>query len=303
MRLLFFSLAALCFCISVLCLRFSTLLSAAPSPQISPNARRVFDWQDARISECSGLAASRRNAGMVWTHNDSGDSARVFLVDLKGVTRATVEFQGAQAEDWEDMAVATHAGESWIYGGDIGDNPQTRAEIVIYRMREPKIALSGTLSALSLPCERMTLRYPDGAHDAETLAVSPRGQILIVSKNPTASGFYAVPKFQNGARQTLKKIGEYAFADSKNTRRFNPRLATGGDFSPDGKFLVVTTYTQAHQWKWPAGDLKTIFQNAPRVADLPKLRQAESICYSVDGRSLLVSSEGKHATLWQLPLP
>ncbi len=38
------------------------------------------------INEASGLAASRRNDGVLYTHNDSGDTGRVFAITTQGFT-------------------------------------------------------------------------------------------------------------------------------------------------------------------------------------------------------------------------
>ena len=34
-----------------------------------------------QIQEASGIVASYRNKGYLWTHNDSGDRNRIFLLD------------------------------------------------------------------------------------------------------------------------------------------------------------------------------------------------------------------------------
>ena len=60
----------------------------------------AFTFQDPRITESSGLAASSRS-GIVFTHNDSGDSARFFAVDDAGRTRTTYALPDVQARDWE----------------------------------------------------------------------------------------------------------------------------------------------------------------------------------------------------------
>ena len=67
---------------------------------------------DGRIHEASGLAASRRHAGVVYTHNDSGDGPRVFALSAAdGALLGEYEVRGrpgaaaVEAHDWEDMAV------------------------------------------------------------------------------------------------------------------------------------------------------------------------------------------------------
>src|SRR5687767_4827760 len=58
-----------------------------------------------RLEELSGLAASVANSGLLWTHNDSGNSAEVFLINDKLEIKLTCKLKGANNRDWEDIAV------------------------------------------------------------------------------------------------------------------------------------------------------------------------------------------------------
>src|SRR5438477_556362 len=71
--------------------------SAVAEPTAKPPyvAHKICDLPDERIDESSGLAASRKYPGCLWTHNDSGDSARLFLLDAQGKTLSEVDVQGA----------------------------------------------------------------------------------------------------------------------------------------------------------------------------------------------------------------
>src|SRR5690606_35971094 len=57
------------------------------------------------INEASGLVASAAHTGYFWTHNDSGDEARIFLIDDSARHKATYYLQGIPAFDWEDIAM------------------------------------------------------------------------------------------------------------------------------------------------------------------------------------------------------
>jgi len=46
------------------------------------------------LNEASGLAASRRNPNILWTHNDSGDENRVFAIDANGNHLGTFLIEG-----------------------------------------------------------------------------------------------------------------------------------------------------------------------------------------------------------------
>ena len=64
--------------------------TARPTPVKPANrlmtVRKIATLEDERINESSGVAASRMYPGYLWTHNDSGDSARLFLIATNGKT-------------------------------------------------------------------------------------------------------------------------------------------------------------------------------------------------------------------------
>jgi len=270
----------------------------APSPLPTYKARQLCELSDERIDESSGLAASRRYPGYLWTHNDSGDKPRLFLIDQQGQTAATVLLQGASARDWEDMAIAGKGDDAWVYAGDIGDNLSWRPSVVIYRWREPKLDLSKGAVTVTVPCERLVVTYPGGPRDAETLLATAGGELIIVSKSAGASAIFKTPKpFKAGATQKLVQIGSYRFAAQNGFGA----LTTGGDLSPDGKRLVIRTYTHAYEWKLPEkSPWSSVWQSVPHSFALPPAKQGESICYSEDGSRLFVTSERRPAPLWEL---
>src|SRR5687768_720191 len=94
------------------------------------------------LSEASGLAASRRAPGRLWTHNDSGEPV-VVVLDARGAVTGRVRLAGAAVQDWEAIAVGPCGTGSCLHVGDIGDNEAKRKRITIYRLPEPEGA-SGT---------------------------------------------------------------------------------------------------------------------------------------------------------------
>jgi hypothetical protein len=290
------------------------LLAAKPTlakstPKVVSAARIISTgtMDDAAITESSGLAASRTFPGGLWTHNDSGDGARVFLINAKGKTRARVSLQGATNRDWEDMAVAGRGAQARVYIGEIGDNAKVHKSLTVYRFAEAQASAAQAqmlyneepAADITLVPEKTTLLYPDGAHDAETLLVTDNGDMLIVTKAQGVSSVYRSPKpFRANTTQTLVKTGQFRFGA---TGLFT-QLTTGGDLSPDGKRVLVRTYTEAYEWKLPAGvnAWRDVWKSAPRRRSLPLTQQGEAICYSADGASWFASSEGELAPLMQL---
>jgi hypothetical protein len=82
------------------------------------------------------------------------------------------------------------------------------------------------------------------------------------------------------------------------------RMATGGDFAPNGKQFVLRTYVAAYLWKLDAGQtLAEALKTRPRRLFLPLSQQGEAICFRADSKALLITSEGKNAPLYEVPLP
>jgi hypothetical protein len=262
-------------------------------------AMLVFLIGDPRIGEASGIATSIVHPGVVYVQNDSGDSARFFALDVNtGRPVATYTVPSATNVDWEDIAVARDKrGVPSVWLADIGDNDASRAEVRIYRVDEPRG------DAVGQP-EVWRLRYPDGPHDAESLAVAPGGAAFIVTKSLLgSSAVYAVPARPDGV-QTLRKIGEIRFTLTGTPG--GPNLvgqltATGAAFSRDGKLLAVRTYTDAYLWRVVDGNVTAALRATPVRVALPAQPQGEGI--AVDGSRLLVDSEGHRSAVYAVPLP
>lgn len=243
---------------------------------------------DKRVSESSGVAPSWLRPGHYYTHNDSGDSARFFEFDLKGKVIREVSVTNAKAVDWEDMASARIGAKAYLFFGDIGDNSEKRIAITIYRVPEGN-SPSVTADAV------FTLTYPDGPHNAETLMVHPRtGDIYIVTKTsegpslifrlaaPRKSGSYVLKKVGSLQIQSLIKQG---------------KLVTGGAISPDAKHVMLRTYLGIFEF-----DVNGSFDSWMKARSRPVQSgfsgQAESVCYSVDGKMVLSTAEGTPCSLF-----
>src|SRR5687768_6399558 len=83
---------------------------------------RVGTLRHGPLGESSGLAASRRNAGVYWTHCDANNPAVVYAVRADGTLLA--EFPvAAKNTDWEAVAVDA---DGRLYVGNIGNNQGKR---------------------------------------------------------------------------------------------------------------------------------------------------------------------------------
>jgi hypothetical protein len=268
----------------------------------------IANLKNPAVNESSGLAASRSNPGIYWTHNDSGDGPLVYAFDAAGESRGVFRVAGAQARDWEDMAVGPgpERSRSYLYLGDIGDNGKARSEIVVYRVLEPKLTAADKNSSKSNPrstasSDAIRLRYPEGKFDAETLLVHPTsGNLYIVTKVmlKNATVYEATAPFTPGKVITMKRIG-----DIKVPSLIGGAL-TGGSISPDGRRVALCDYLQGYEVVLPqrSRDFNDIWKQAVAAFRLGQREQGESITYRADGKALLATSEGKLPPLIQVEL-
>jgi len=259
--------------------------AAAPGPTRPTD--RSCDVSSAVVPESSGVVVSDLEPATVLTHDDSGDSARVFAVSLASCrVTATYALPVPMPTDAEDIALAP-GHRLWL--ADIGDNRGDRASVRLIGVAEP--AGGRPVGA----AEIRTLHYPDGPHDAETLLASPvTGRLWIVTKVLTGvSGVYAVPP--TGMMMTRVATVHVGLGG----------LVTGGDVRPDGRAVVLRTYDDAIVYAVPPGstELGLALASAPvqRFA-LPPSPQGEGVAYARDGRSLVLTSESVGAPVWPLDL-
>ncbi len=248
------------------------------------DSTQLFKFADAQIDESSGLGTSSYGDGIVYTHNDSGDTARFFAVNSSGATVAIYTLKGVTAHDWEDMETGTDAsGKPVLYFGDIGDNSAKRTEIDVYQVPEPRGP------SANVPWIRYRFAYPDGPHNAETLMVDPHThRIFIASKAAIGDGLlYEAP-----AVLSTTAINKLAVVVPQRTV---PMLTTSGDISPDGKLMVLLTYFAAYWSVGVNGELHEF--------PVTEQRQDEAIAFTRDGKSVLVGSEGVHSAVYRIALP
>lgn len=267
---------------------------------------KLANIKNPAVDESSGLAASRTNPNIYWTHNDSGDGPFVYAFDAVGETRGVFRVAGAQARDWEDMAVGPgpEAGKSYLYLGDIGDNDAVRSDVVVYRVPEPVLTAADKTSSKSkprstAPAEAIRLRYPDGKHDAETLLVHPStGNLYIVTKVmlKNATVYEVAAPLKPGETITMKRIG-----DIKVPSLLGGAL-TGGSISPDGRRVALCDYLQGYEVELPAKskNFNDIWTQKITGFSVGQREQGEAITYRADGKALLLTSEGKSPPLIQV---
>lgn len=273
--------------------------SVCPSYATGVTAGRT---PDGILTEASGIAASRRNPGTLWTHNDSGAGPRIFALSSTGATQALYDLDGAGADDWEDIAVGPGpvAGKSYVYVGDIGDNSTARANIDLYRVAEPDVKTGSPTTAMRLSgVEHFKLRYPDGAHNAETLLVDPpTGDVYIVVKSGDGVSpvFRAAAPLSAAATITLQKVATLRFGTAPLTGN---KTTTGGDISPGGDAIAIRSYDSAYLFRRASGTtVADALATPPCRLPLQLELQGEALGFAADSSGYYTVSEGNKAPIY-----
>lgn len=255
--------------------------------------------ESSALTEISGLAASRRNAGVCWVHNDSGDSARVFAMSESGAHLGTYSLNGASARDWEDMAIGPgpDPGVDYLYVADTGDNRRQRVSVTVYRVPEPMVTQDQAPVTETLDdVEALPMCYPEAAFDCETLLVDPEtADVYLVTRDREGTGqahvYRCAAPHTPGVMATLELVTSIALAVQQ----------TGGDVSPDGSAVLLRAHAgPATLWSRPAGGaLWEVFLGTSCLVPLASEPQGEAIAWSADGAHYFSVSEGAHQPVYR----
>ena len=225
------------------------------------------------LMESSGLAVSRRNPELIWSHNDSGSAAVLFALDAAtGAVRGRVSLPIA-TRDWEDVSAGRCPSGDCLYVADIGDNQRGRSQVRIYRLPEPAPGEATTVQP-----EVFTATYSDGPHNAEAMFVVD-ADLFIVTRDRTG-GVY---------RATLTP-GNHAITFHPVTQ-LRLEAVTDAETSRDGTTVVVRTSHEAVLYR--TSDLiRGVVTPSLRIP-LDGLREPQGEGVAIDGNMLYLSSEGR----------
>jgi hypothetical protein len=255
------------------------------------------------LTEASGIAASRRNAGVLWTHND-GSRERIYALSTNGTLLANFDLN-ENVDDIEDIAVGPgpEAGVSYLYVGDIGGNVganTTRADVQVVRIAEPVVELAWAGDARSEnfdDVDSFTLTYPDGSYDAEALLVdSLTGDVFVITKQDGSARIYSA---------SLNGLENEAVVALTFVRAISFDRVSGGDISPDGSQIALRQEEAAFVWSRcdnePVGTaLSRSGQNIPIIGPPDELN-GEGFAFLSDGTGYVTISEGEDPSLYFFP--
>lgn len=256
---------------------------------------KVGTIQSPLITEASGLAASRKNRGVLWIHNDGGPPC-VYAITPEGKHLGTYNLEGARVHNWEDIAIGPGPDPNvdYLYVGDIGDNNSKKKSITVYRVPEPRVDVNQPAANVTLSSvEAIELLYPDGPRDAETLMLDPLTKdIYIISKEGQSKVYRAAYPQSTTAKTTLEYVAKLSWG-----------TATGGDISPDGQMIIVRDYFAASLWRRSKdAPLWRAFEGNECSIPLIFEQQGEAICFDANGSGYFTTSEHKHQPIYYFPM-
>ena len=249
---------------------------------------------DSRLTEISGIVASRINPDIFWVHNDSGDEARIYAVNRNCKLVAIYYLKGVTAIDWEDITIGPGPvdGIDYLYVGDIGDNDAVYPNRSIYRFPEPELnkqsqeVYSDTIQSV----DKITYIYPDGARDAECLLIDPLTKDLYpISKREAKVNVYKLDYPQTTSEVITAKVYCQLLYGYEG---FSSSGVTAGDISRDGREILIKTYSTVYYYQRKENE--TLLEALSATPQNPKYvfePQGEAICWDATGSGFYTTSE------------
>jgi hypothetical protein len=214
--------------------KFACLLlwGACASCGGAPDVVQTGKIDNPRITESSGVVASRRHPNVLWTHNDGGKKETLFAISREGKTLAEFRIAGAKLDDWEDIA-ADDGGH--LYLADTGDNGAKRKSVAVYQVREPDPAVASGTAHVE---KGWVLQYPKGPVDCESLFVFQ-------------TNGYLVTKVTDDRKA---EVYRFLLSGSDQMLEFFARLGidspvTGADLAPNGVAVAMVSKAGAFVYR------------------------------------------------------
>jgi len=230
--------------------------------------------------EVSGMADSYSRPGFIWMLQDKDNPAELLTISHDGQQGPTVKVTGAENQDWEDLFIGPgpEAGKKYLYIADAGDNFGVFANYQIYRVEEPAIGLSETATA-----DKISFVYEDGLHhNTEAILVDPAsGNIILITKDiPSLVFELGYPYSTTTVNIALKRAS------------LKQSTITSAALSPDGKELLLRTYSSMYYWKRNlAESIPATLQEAALEIPIASEPQGESVGFKADNSGFFTFSE------------
>ncbi|HMI83870.1 MAG TPA: hypothetical protein VK550_07230 [Polyangiaceae bacterium] len=264
-------------------------------------AQQAGQITSAALNALSGIGASKRNAGVVYVHNDR-NVAQFFGVSEAGALLGTFNLTGASVEDIEDMAVAHCPAGNCVYLADIGGNITPRTQFAVVRVPEPEVRVDMPGGTTSIAAERLVFSYADNAnHNAESMLVDPNSDTIYIITKVAAgmpSSVYKLPATFGGSALTAEMVVDLTVPKSTD------REAVSASAHPCAPAFLLRTYNTLYEFRAaPGSTLEAAFSATPTVVPVATETQGEGVTYRADGHGYFTTTEGSQPPISRVMCP
>jgi len=258
--------------------------------------------EDNSIDESSGLAVSNYSSELLWTHNDSGNTAIIYALSTDGKKRASVFLEGVFNRDWEDLSSFRWQDQGYLLIADSGNNWGLNLSSFLHIFKEPKLANVNSASTEPVsrePAWSIEYDFEDGnLYDVEAVAVDIHSEkILLLSKEPRQVKVFELPLFQSpdsGEVISARKIAEIDYL----------KYPSAMDISTSGSRAAILSYGRVYLFnKTGQQSWADVFEAPDSIIKYRGLYQPEALCFDKKAQRLFISSEKLPAKLLTIQLP
>ena len=125
-----------------ICLQLSLALGCNSAPLSAEQPTTAKQWcvvAEDKLIELSGIAPHRGSEEtLLWAHND-GTEKKLYLIDSDGDTRATLDIDGIDPVDCEELCSFAHGERRYLLLADTGDNNLRRKSYQLFIVPEPDL--------------------------------------------------------------------------------------------------------------------------------------------------------------------
>lgn len=235
------------------------------------------------VLETSGIADSKSNPGYLWAQEDSGNPTQLYLISHEGTVKKKVFLKGTTNRDWEEMTLSGND----IYLADFGDNKQVYGTYTIYQFPEPAAAVD-TVDNI----KTINFKYPDTPHDAEAFLVdaSSRDIYIITKRDELAKIYRLAHPYSYTSINTPTLVGTLPYNNVVSAAQ-----------SPDGKDIIVKTYTNLYHYSRSEGQsIDEALKNPSTSLTYLLEPQGEAITFANNNKGFFTLSEKGVGTMVNL---
>ncbi len=229
-------------------------LVVAAAPEVAQAVPSGFTIGSSGPSASRGIASDPASQ-TYWVAD--AKATKVYAVDPTGTVAGSVPLPFTPTDI---EALQFHAG--YLYIGDIGDATASRSHITVYRLNSLTYGQSSSYHAWDFA-------YPDGPHDAATMMVSPRGNIYIVTRGPSAAVYRAPAVPSTSSVNMLVRVAGA------------PSWVTDGTFLDDSR-VALRTFTSVYV-------LNAFNWTTTAAAELPAQLDGQALTTALGSTTTLVA--------------